>query len=135
MRRIVPTALLIFACAGAVHAQVYRRAPSDGPPVAPPPANPPPAEAGIGPSSPPDPKSWWEGKWPKPPEAADPLGGRRIPRGQRLAPIDNGIDPSTYRLWGLMPLQWQVLYPGEMILEVWVRPATSVRQRTTSSGR
>jgi hypothetical protein len=27
-----------------------------------------------------------------------------------------------------MPLQWQVLHPGEMVLEVWVRPATSVRQ-------
>jgi hypothetical protein len=96
--------------------------------VAAPPARLPTAEAQIWPYPPPDPKSWWADNWPKPPEAADPLGGRRIPRGQRLATIDNGIDPSTYRLWGLTPLQWEVLYPDEMILEVWVRPAASVRQ-------
>lgn len=128
MRRILLTALLIVVCAGASQAQVFRRAPVAGPPVASPPANLPPSEAEIWPFPPPDPKSWWEDKRPKPSEASDPLGGRRIPRGQRLAPIDNGIDASTYRLWGLMPLQWQVLRGGEMILEVWVRPANSVRQ-------
>ena len=128
MRRTLLTLLMILACAGAAHAQIFRRAPAGAPPVAPPPANLPPAEAEIWPYPPPDPKSWWEDKWPKPAEAADPLGGRRVPRGQRLPAIDNGVDPSTYRLWGLMPLQWEVLYPDEMILEVWVRPATSVRQ-------
>jgi hypothetical protein len=86
------------------------------------------AEAEIWPFPPPDPKSWWEDKRPKPPEAADPLGGRRLPRGQRLPAIDNGVDAATYRLWGLMPLQWQLLRPDEMILEVWVRPAKNVRQ-------
>ena len=62
------------------------------------------------------------------PEAADPLGGRRAFRGEQPAPIDNGVDPSTYRLWGLTPLQWQLVRGEEMILEVWVRPSLSVRQ-------
>ncbi|MFC3070815.1 hypothetical protein [Phenylobacterium soli] len=128
MRRILLTSLMIAACAGASHAQLLRRAPAGQVPVAAPPADLPPAEADIWPYPPPDPKSWWEDKRPKPAEAADPLAGRRIPRGQRLAAIDNGVDASTYRLWGLMPLQWQVLHQGEMILEVWVRPANSVRQ-------
>jgi hypothetical protein len=128
VRSILIAALIATACAGAGHAQLFRRAPQGNPPVAPPPANLPPAEAEIWPYPPPDPKAWWTDKWPTAGEAADPLGGRRIPRGQRLAPIDNGVEPSTYRLWGLMPLQWQVIQPGEMILEVWVRPATSVRQ-------
>lgn len=94
----------------------------------PPPPAPPPGEAGGWPFPPPDPQSWWDAKRPDAPEAADPLGGRRIPRGQRLPTIDNGIDASTYRLWGLMPLQWQLLRGDEMVLEVWVRPARNVRQ-------
>jgi hypothetical protein len=76
----------------------------------------------------PDPKTWWEDEWPKPPEAADPLAGRRLSRGERLVAIDNGYDPLLYRLWRLMPLQTQVLRGGEMILEVAVRPASSTRQ-------
>jgi hypothetical protein len=128
VRRILLAALILSACAGSSQAQLIRRAPAGAPPVAPPPANLPPGEAEIWPYPPPDPKTWWDDKWPKAPEAGDPLGGRRLPRGQRLTPIDNGIDASTYRLWGLMPLQWQVLREGEMILEVWVRPANSVRQ-------
>lgn len=82
----------------------------------------------------PDPKSWWDDKWPVPDEAADPLAGRRLGRGDRLPVIGNGYDPLLYRLWGLPPLQNQILRPGEMILEVAVRPATSARQtliRTT----
>jgi hypothetical protein len=43
----------------------------------------------------------------------------------------SGVDPSTYRLWGLMPLQWQVLRGDETILEVWTRPSNSVRQTVT----
>jgi hypothetical protein len=82
----------------------------------------------IWPFPPPDAKAWWDEKRPAPPEAADPLGGRRLPRGRRLPPIDNGVDAATYRLWGLMPLQWQVLRNDEMILEVWARPARNVRQ-------
>ena len=128
MRQLLIGISIAAACAGPGQAQLFRRAPAGAPPVAAPPPNLPPAEAAIWPYPPPDPKTWWDDKWPKAAEAADPLGGRRIARGQRLTAIDNGIDPSTYRLWGLMPLQWQVLYPEEMILEVWVRPATSVRQ-------
>jgi len=130
VRRILAIALIAAACAGPGHAQLFRRVlpKPNNPPVATAPANLPPAEADIWPYPPPDPKSWWDDKWPRAPEASDPLGGRRIPRGQSLAIIDNGINASTYRLWGLMPLQWEVLYPGEMILEVWVRPSKSVRQ-------
>lgn len=76
----------------------------------------------------PDPRSWWDDKWPKPPEAADPLARRRLSRGDRPIAIDNGYEPLLYRLWGLQPLQNQVLYGGEMILEVAVRPSNSVRQ-------
>lgn len=76
----------------------------------------------------PDPRSWWEDKWPVAPEAADPLAGRRVGRTGRPAPIDNGIDPLLYRLWALPPLQQQVVQNNEMIIEVWVRPTSSVRQ-------
>jgi hypothetical protein len=79
----------------------------------------------------PDPKSWWDDKWPKAPEAADPLGGRRIKSTEALIHPDNGVDASTYRLWGLPPLQWQLIRGDEMILEVWTRPAQSVRQTVT----
>lgn len=94
----------------------------------PPPAPAAPPDEPIWPYPNPDPQSWWDEKRPDPPEAADPLGERRISRGQRVIPIDNGIDPSTYRLWGLTPLQWQLLRGGEFIIEVWVRPARNVRQ-------
>jgi hypothetical protein len=77
---------------------------------------------------PPDPKSWWDEKRPAPDEAADPLGGRRLGRGEQIPAVDNGYDPLLYRLWGLPPLQNQVLRSGEMILEAAVRPATSARQ-------
>ena len=120
--------MMATLCAGSAQAQLFRRVLPNNPPVASPPANLPPAEAEIWPYPPPDPRTWWDDNWPKMPEAADPLGGRRVPYRQTLAPIDNGIEASTYRIWGLMPLQWEVLYPGEMILEVWVRPAKSVRQ-------
>ncbi len=79
----------------------------------------------------PDPKTWWEDKRPKLDEAADPLGGRRVRRGERLPTVVGGVDPSTYRLWGLMPLQWQLLRGDEMIIEVWTRPSNSVRQSVT----
>lgn len=93
-----------------------------------PPESTPPAEAAIWPFPPPDPKSWWDDERPKPPEAADPLAGRRLGRGERFIPIDNGVDGATYRLWALQPLQVQLVRGSEMILEVWMRPATSVRQ-------
>jgi hypothetical protein len=129
VRAMLVAILALGLCAGASRAQLFGRPrPPAGPPVAAPPASLPPSEADIWPFPPPDPKSWWDEERPKAPDAADPLGGRRLPRGRALTPIGNGIDPSTYRLWGLMPLQWQVLREGEMILEVWVRPAGSVRQ-------
>jgi len=125
VRRLVLT-LILLALAAPAEAQLLRRAPAG--PVKPPPKDLPAAEAEIWPFPPPDPKSWWEEKRPQPPEAADPLGGRRMGRGERLIPIDNGVDPSEYRLWGLMPLQWQLLRGDEMILEAWVRPEASARQ-------
>lgn len=98
--------------------------------IGPPPGTPP-AEAEAWPYPAPDPRSWWDDKRPKIEEAADPLGGRRVRRSERLPAPDNGIDASTYRLWGLMPLQWQVIRGDELVLEVWTRPADSVRQTVT----
>lgn len=109
---------------------VFRRTAPANPLAGAPPGTPP-AEAEIWPFPPPDPNSWWDDKRPKASEAADPLGPRRLGKNERLAPVDNGVDPSTYRLWGLTPLQWQVLRGDEMIVEVWVRPARTVRQSIT----
>ena len=97
-------------------------------PVAPPPTGLSAAEAEIWPFPAPDPKSWWTDPRPKPDEAADPLGGRRAFRGEKPAAIDNGVDPATYRLWGLTPLQWQLVRGDEQIVELWVRPSLTVRQ-------
>lgn len=124
-RLLIALAAGALTAAAAAEAQAPRR--GAGPAAGPPPGAPA-AEAEIWPFPPPDPKSWWEDKWPPAPEAADPLGGRRLGRGERLAAIDNGVDASTYRLWGLMPLQWQVLRGNETVIEVWVRPSGSVRQ-------
>jgi hypothetical protein len=121
VRRLILIVVLVAALA-TLAAVAY------GQPVRPPPKGTPPAEAEIWPFPPPDPKAWWEDKRPLAPEAADPLGGRRMGRGERLVQLEGGVDPSTYRLWGLTPLQWQLLGGEEMILEVWVRPARSVRQ-------
>jgi hypothetical protein len=90
-----------------------------------------PLEKEIWPYPAPDPQTWWNDKRPKPPEEADPLGGRRVRKGERLPAPDNGVDTATYRLWGLMPLQWQLVRGDEAILEVWTRPANSVRQTVT----
>lgn len=97
----------------------------------PPPPDLPPAEAAVWPFPVPAPETWWSDKRPEATEAADPLGGRRIRRGERLPQPDNGVAPSTYRLWGLMPLHWQLVRGDELILEVWTRPANSVRQTVT----
>ncbi len=126
--RVTLLAALTFAVAAPAQAQFGARRVMPSGPVKPPPPGTPPAEADIWPYPPPDPKSWWTDKRPLPSEAADPLGGRRVGRGERLIPLDNGVDPSTYRLWGMMPLQWQLLRGAEMVLEVWVRPETSARQ-------
>jgi hypothetical protein len=124
MRAFALTLLALAALAGPAQAQFFvRRAAPAGPPP-----GTPPLDAEIWPFPPPDPQSWWDEKRPKPSEAADPLGGRRLRGGRRLPVVDNGVTPSTYRLWGLMPLQWQLLRGDEMILEVWVRPSRNVRQ-------
>lgn len=79
------------------------------------------------PYPPPDPAEWWSADWPPPPEAADPLGDRRLPRSGPLD-VKTPIDPTLYRLWRLPPLQAQVVRRGEAIFEVWRRPASSVQQ-------
>jgi hypothetical protein len=128
--RIALIALLIAGLAAPAEAQFLRRAPPPGVvPVKPPPDNLSPTEAEIWPFPAPDPQTWWADDWPKLPEAADPLGGRRRQlKGEQPIPIDNGVDASTYRLWGLMPLQWQLVRGQEMVLELWIRPARTVRQ-------
>lgn len=123
-----PRALLAVLIAAGLAAPAEAQFPSRKPRETGPPAGTPPFEAATWPFPAPDPKSWWDDKRPKSPEAADPLGGRRIRRGETLVQPDNGVTPSTYRLWGLMPLQWQLLRGDEMVLEVWTRPANSVRQ-------
>lgn len=76
----------------------------------------------------PDPATWWSPEIPRPPAELEPLYNRRLGRDERSAPIDNGVEPLLYRLWGLQPLQSQALKRGELILEVWARPARGVRQ-------
>lgn len=49
------------------------------------------------PYPPPDPAEWWSADWPPPPEAADPLGDRRLPRSGPLD-VKTPIDPTLYRL-------------------------------------
>lgn len=77
---------------------------------------------------PPDPATWWSPEVPRPTAEQEPLYGRRLGRGEPSIPIDNGVEPLLYRLWGLQPLQSQILKRGELILEVWARPAGGVRQ-------
>jgi len=94
----------------------------------PPPPPPPPVEA---PPPPPDPAEWWKDTEPKVDEVKDPLGERRASRAEAAAPprqIDNGVEPLLYRLWGLQPLQLQLVRSGEAVIEAWVRPSGSVRQ-------
>jgi hypothetical protein len=124
MRRAILILAAAAVVAGPAQAQLFGR----GKAKAGPPPGTPPAEAEIWPFPPPDPQTWWDDKWPRGDEAADPLGGRRLPRGQRAPVIEGAADASTYRLWGLMPLQWQLLRGDETIVEVWVRPSRNVRQ-------
>lgn len=108
-----PALVLALLLAGSAHA-------------APPPAPPAPPDALDAPWPTPDPKSWWDEPRLKIPEAADPLAGRRAPKGAPVVTV--GPDLLLYRLWGLPPLQTQVLRGDEMILELWVRPSASIRQ-------
>lgn len=77
---------------------------------------------------PPAPATWWSPEVPRPPPEVEPLYNRRLGRDERPIPIDNGVEPLLYRLWGLQPLQSQIVKRGELILEVWARPARGVRQ-------
>ena len=77
---------------------------------------------------PPDPTAWWSPDVPRPSAELEPLADRRLGKGEQPMPIDNGVEPLLYRLWGLQPLQSQALRKGELILEVWARPARGVRQ-------
>ncbi|HEX6860840.1 MAG TPA: hypothetical protein VF138_11655 [Caulobacteraceae bacterium] len=78
---------------------------------------------------PPDPQAWWTDKWPAKPDAANPLR-RRIRRGEHppAENIQNGVQPLLYRLWRLPPLQDQLVRRGEAVVEMWARPAETVRQ-------
>ena len=80
------------------------------------------------PPSYPDPAIWWSPEVPRPPSELEPLYNRRLGKAEQPIPIDNGVEPLLYRLWGVQPLQSQVLKRGELILEVWARPARGVRQ-------
>lgn len=82
----------------------------------------------VAPPLTPAPVAWWAPEVPKPPPEQDPFQGRRLARGETLTPIDNGVDPLLYRLWGLQPLQSQLIKRGELVLEVWARPSQGVRQ-------
>lgn len=133
--RVAIAALLTLGLAAPAAAQIPLIVPIPGKKAKPvevgPPEGTPPLEAEVWPFPLPPPKSWWDEKRLKVPEAADPLGGRRIRSPEQLVKPDNGVDASTYRLWGLMPLQWQMVRGDEMILEVWTRPSNSVRQSVT----
>jgi hypothetical protein len=76
----------------------------------------------------PAPATWWSPEITRPPAELEPLYNRRLGRDERPVPIDNGVKPLLYRLWGLQPLQSQIVRKGELILEVWARPARGVRQ-------
>jgi len=92
---------------------------------------PPPAPApAVEPPPPPTPEEYWEGKEPDLEDRQDPLGERRASRAEIRSPrvIDNGVDALMYRLWGLPPLQTQLVRTGDAVLEAWVRPSGSVRQ-------
>lgn len=127
-RRVALAALLALSLSAPAFAQSPSIGPFQGKAKRGPPPGLTPYEAAVWPFPPPDPKGWWDDKRPKPDEAADPLGGRRLKRGERLPAPDNGVSPAIYRLWGLMPLQWQALRGDETIFELWTRPSDSVRQ-------
>lgn len=77
---------------------------------------------------PPDPATWWSPEFPRPSAEQEPLSNRRLGKTEQPIPIDNGVEPLLYRLWGLQPLQSQIVRKGELILEVWARPSRGVRQ-------
>lgn len=94
------------------------------------PLPPPPEESAPAPPPPPDPKVYWDKKEVPLEDRFDPLGDRRASRAEASAPrpVANGVDPLLYRLWGLQPLQLQLVRGREAIIEAWVRPSGDVRQ-------
>jgi ketosteroid isomerase-like protein len=114
------TALTAVVCFEAAWAQT----PQGAPPVGFPP-DPLGAAAAPAPPPPPDPETWWSTPDVRN-ELIDPLGGRRP--AKNAAAIPAPVDASVYRLWGLMPLQTQVLRRDETVFEIWVRPVDANRQ-------
>jgi hypothetical protein len=134
--RVAAAACLSFLLAGAAGAQQPPYQPGQ------PPLAGPGQPAQVAPSAPPvvDPlgqpliaipaetdwTTWWTAPEPLN-ELLDPLGRRRPGRGAG-SPITAPVDASVYRLWGLTPLQTQVLKGDETVFEVWVRPTKADRQ-------
>ena len=117
MRRTFAAFLLAALIAGPAAAQILHQQPvTVSSPTAPIPG--------------PDPQGWWTDKWPAKPEATNPLGNRRLRRGERppAQNIPNGVPPLLYRLWDLAPLQDQLVRGDEAIVEMWARPSETVRQ-------
>ena len=116
MRRILAAALMLSALAAPpAHAQVIHQEQ---------------VTVAVNPAAlpPPDPNAWWTDEWPEKPEAADPLE-RRIRRGERPPGLNlTAVPPLLYRLWKLPPLQDQLVRRGEAVVEMWARPAETVRQ-------
>lgn len=75
-----------------------------------------------------DPTGWWSAPQTVTENRLDPLARRSPSKDQTPVRIDGGVDPLLYRLWGLPPLQTQLLRRDETILEVWFHPTGSARQ-------
>jgi hypothetical protein len=71
---------------------------------------------------PPDPPSGGRRRFPSRRPSRTRSRAAAAARRDELVPIDNGVDPLLYRLWGLQPLQSQLIKRGELVLEVWARP-------------
>lgn len=127
--RVAVAACLSFVIAGAAVAQPVPPPVGAGQPVqtAPnPPLADPLGQPLVALPSETDWSTWWTAPEPLN-ELIDPLGRRRPGRGaptQIAAPVD----ASVYRLWGLTPLQTQVLKNDETVFEIWVRPVNANRQ-------
>jgi hypothetical protein len=117
LRRTFAAFLLAALIAGPAAAQILHQQPVT-------------VSAPTGPIPGPDPQGWWTDKWPPKPEATNPLGNRRLRRGERppAQNIPNGVPPLLYRLWDLPPLQDQLVRGDEAIVEMWARPSETVRQ-------
>ncbi len=75
-----------------------------------------------------DPTGWWSAPQTITEARLDPLARRAPNDDQRPVTVENGAEPLLYRLWGLPPLQSQVVRQDEVIVEAWVRPTAETRQ-------